>query len=149
MRKTLIASVALIAFAAVPVIAQQAPKPSGAPLGGDSAGSATKSVLPADGEGLYRATCQACHMADGRGGVGAGTIPSLAGNPKLASAAYPIVMAAQGRGAMPGFVDIMSPAQISAVVGYVCTHFGNKCAGDSSPAAVKRIVAGVQHRPAP
>jgi mono/diheme cytochrome c family protein len=120
-----------------------------APMGGDSSGSPAHSVIPADGEGVYRAICQACHMKDGKGGTGAGTIPALAANPRLGSASYVITMAAQGRGAMPGFVEMLSPAQISAVAGYVCTHFGNSCKGDTSPAAVKTLIAGVKHRPAP
>ena len=138
----------LIAFVAVPVIAQQAAKPAGPIVGGDSAGSATSAKLPSDGAGLYKAICQACHMADGKGGTGAGTIPALAANPRLAIAAYPILMVTQGRGAMPGFVDTMSPAQISEVVRYVCTHFGNHCEGDISPEVVKQMSTGIAHRPA-
>ena len=38
-------------------------------------------------EALYANVCQACHMADAKGAVGAGTIPALAANPRLAGAA--------------------------------------------------------------
>ncbi|NIJ06773.1 mono/diheme cytochrome c family protein [Sphingomonas vulcanisoli] len=146
MRKTLILSLALLA--AAPVIAQQASKTNAPVMGGDSTGSATHSTLPADGEGLYRGVCQSCHMPDGKGGTGAGTIPALAGNPRLTSSAYVILMVGQGRGGMPGFADLMTPAQIGEVARYVCTHFGNRCQGDASPETVKRVLASISHRPA-
>ena len=38
-----------------------------------------------DGEHLYRAICQGCHMADGKGAQGAGAYPALAANPRLAA----------------------------------------------------------------
>ena len=64
-------------------------------------------------------------MPDGKGAVGAGHYPALANNPKLASAAYPVVMVVNGRGAMPSFGSGLSDAQIADVVNYVRTHFGN------------------------
>ena len=148
MRKTLILSLSLLGLAAAPVIAQKAARTNAPVMGGDSAGSATRSSLPAEGEGLYRGICQGCHMPDGKGGTGAGTIPALAGNPRLASPAYVMLMVAQGRGDMPGFADMMNPAQIGEVTRYVCTHFGNKCQGDTSPETVKRVLASINHRPA-
>ncbi|MFN3520675.1 MAG: c-type cytochrome [Phenylobacterium sp.] len=97
-----------------------------APAGADSpGGGGTKVAVPRTGEEVYRAVCQACHMADGRGATGAGTIPSLAGNPRLAAAAYPIVVVAKGKGGMPWLAGTLSNAQIAEVVGYVRTHFGN------------------------
>jgi mono/diheme cytochrome c family protein len=84
-----------------------------------------KSVEPVTGEQVYKAVCQACHMADAKGGTGAGTIPALAGNKTLAVSAYPVMMIANGRGAMPWFRDMLKPAQIANVVNYVRTHFGN------------------------
>ena len=36
-----------------------------------------------DGAALYRGICQGCHMPDGRGAVGAGRYPPLAGNDRL------------------------------------------------------------------
>jgi len=80
---------------------------------------------PVTGQQVYTQVCQACHMANAKGGQGAAVIPALAGNPRLAIAAYPITMVVHGRGAMPGFTDILSPSQIANVVGYVRTHFGN------------------------
>lgn len=78
-----------------------------------------------DGEALFKAICQGCHMDNGQGAHGAGTYPALANNPKLAAQAYPLFMVAQGQGGMPGFKDALDDEQIAAVVGHVRTHYGN------------------------
>jgi mono/diheme cytochrome c family protein len=78
-------------------------------------------------------------MADGKGGAGAGVIPALAGNPRLAAGVYPVTLVVRGRGAMPGFTDLLSPAQIAAVVTYVRTDFGNHFEKPVSEAEVKAI----------
>ena len=112
-------SIALLLLTA-PVLAQA---PSG---GGDSAGaSANTTARPATGEKVYVQVCQACHMADGKGGGGAGHIPALAKNANLEDFSYPVSMILQGRGAMPPLGDMLDPAQIASVVTYVRTHFGN------------------------
>jgi mono/diheme cytochrome c family protein len=85
----------------------------------------TKVPKPVTGEQVYVTVCQSCHMAGGKGAEGAGRMPALAANPRLAAPAYPILMVARGRGAMPGFVGTLSPAQAAAVVTYIRTHFGN------------------------
>jgi mono/diheme cytochrome c family protein len=122
------ALVTLFALAATPALAQ----------GGDSAGSAsTKAPPPVTGEQVYQQVCQACHMADAKGGTGAGMIPALAKNPKLAEAGYPIGMVLQGRGAMPSLADLLSPAQIAGVVTYIRTHFGNNYRKPVTEADVK------------
>lgn len=92
-----------------------------------------------DGAALYSNICQGCHMADGRGAVGAGTYPALAGDDKLASAGYPIAIVVNGQKGMPGFAAMLSDDQIAEVVTYVRTHFGNHytdavSAGDVAPA---------------
>ena len=79
----------------------------------------------ADGESLYKGVCAACHMPDAKGGTGAGYYPALAGNPKLESSAYPVMLVMNGSKAMPSFKHSMSDAQIAAVVTYVRSHFGN------------------------
>lgn len=109
----MIPTVALFIMAG-PAFAQDAP-----------GGIGTKIPPPRSGEQIYRQVCQACHMADGKGATGAAAIASLAANPKLKFAAYPITIIAKGKGAMPWLTDILNPAQIAAVVGYVRTHFGN------------------------
>jgi mono/diheme cytochrome c family protein len=78
-------------------------------------------------------------MANAKGGQGAAVIPALAGNPRLAVAAYPIAMVVNGRGAMPGFTDLLNPTQIANVVGYVRTHFGNAYSKPVTPQEVARI----------
>lgn len=77
------------------------------------------------GEELYNNVCRACHMLDAEGATGAGTYPSLAANPNLEAAGYPVTMVIHGRRAMPPFGDMMNDAQIAAVVNYLRTHFGN------------------------
>jgi len=109
----------ILALAAAPALAQ-------APERGDSAGSATiKAAPPVTGEQVYTQVCQACHMADAKGGSSAATIPALANNPRLATAGYPISLILKGRGAMPSLADMLAPAQIANVTGYIRTHFGN------------------------
>jgi mono/diheme cytochrome c family protein len=110
-----------------------------APAVADEPGGLAKTSAPVTGEEVYTQVCQACHMADARGGQGAAAIPALAGNPRLAVAAYPIAMVVNGRGAMPGFTDILNPAQIANVVGYVRTHFGNAYAKPVTPEEVEKI----------
>jgi mono/diheme cytochrome c family protein len=112
--------------------------------GGGATGTYTPQ--PVTGEAIWGQTCQACHMADARGATGAATIPALAGNPKLAIAAYPITIVLIGKGAMPGFADTLSPAQIAAVITYARTHFGNRYAAPVTAADVTRIAASGAHR---
>jgi mono/diheme cytochrome c family protein len=113
-------AVAGLMFAASPSFAQA---PSG---GGDIAGSATVQIsTPVTGEQVYVQVCQACHMADAKGGSGAAAIPTLANNPKLATSGYPISLILKGRGAMPSLADMLAPEQIANVTGYIRTHFGN------------------------
>jgi len=77
------------------------------------------------GEELYNNICRGCHMGDAKGAGGAGAYPSLAANPNLESAGYPVTLIVRGRKAMPPFGDMMNDAQVAAVVNYLRTHFGN------------------------
>ena len=77
------------------------------------------------GEALYANICQACHMENGRGAVGAGVYPSLANNPKLESPSYLVYVVLHGVKAMPPMEMLLSDEQVAAVVDYVRTHFGN------------------------
>lgn len=105
----------LLAVAAVPLAAGRAQ---------DSAGGTTNVAISAEGEAVYRQICQACHMADARGGSGAGTgIPGLADNPRLADKAFAIQILVNGRGGMPWFTDMLTPPQIAAVLNHVRGHF--------------------------
>jgi mono/diheme cytochrome c family protein len=95
----------------------------------DSTGSRTFSsgfrFVEISGEELFANVCQGCHMPNALGAAGAGAYPPLASNPNLQISAYPIDLVVNGRRAMPGFGDMMSDAQVAAVVNYLRTHFGN------------------------
>ncbi len=94
-----------------------------------------------DGATMYRAVCQACHMPDARGAKGAGEYPALAGNPKLAAAAFPATRVLQGWGNMPSFAENMSDEQVAAVVNFVRTHFDNHYTDALTAADVQRLRA--------
>ena len=79
----------------------------------------------ADGQAVYAAACAGCHMPDGRGAVGAAAYPALAGDPRLAAAAYPVIRVLRGKGAMPPLGRLLSDEQVAAVVSYIRTNFGN------------------------
>jgi mono/diheme cytochrome c family protein len=115
--------------------AGQAPTPGR----GDSPGGYARIPAPVTGQQVYQQVCQACHMANAMGGTGAATIPALAGNPRLSASAYPISMVVHGRGAMPYFTDVLSPAQVAAVVTYVRTNFGNHYDKPVTEAEVKAL----------
>ena len=78
-----------------------------------------------DGEALYRTTCQACHMEDGRGDSGAGAHPPLADNPKMNSRHFLAGVILTGYHGMPRFGPMMSDEQVAAVTNYVRSNFGN------------------------
>jgi mono/diheme cytochrome c family protein len=92
-----------------------------------------------DGESLYKAICQGCHMADGKGAEGAAAYPALADNPKLASPLYPAVLVLKGRKAMPPFRAMLSDEQIAEVSNYVRSHLGNRFPGTLTPAEVQAL----------
>jgi len=91
------------------------------------------------GEALYRTTCQACHMEDGRGAMGAGAHPPLAGNPKMKSKHFLAGVILTGYHGMPRFGTMMSNEQVAAVTNYVCTHFGNDYPDPITPAQVAAL----------
>jgi mono/diheme cytochrome c family protein len=79
-----------------------------------------------DGESIYHAICQGCHMPDARGVQdGAGHYPALAQNPRVGAAPYILHNVIHGRYGMPAFGPALDDAQVAAVVTYVRTHFGN------------------------
>jgi mono/diheme cytochrome c family protein len=77
------------------------------------------------GEELFANVCQGCHMPDAAGATGAGNYPSLVSDKNLQESGYAIDLVVDGRRAMPPFGNMMSDAQIAAVVNYLRTHFGN------------------------
>lgn len=80
---------------------------------------------PKDGHEIYVFYCQACHMADAKGAAGAAVFPSLAANPRLAAPGYPISIIQRGKGGMPWFSDLLTPAQVADLVNYLRTSNGN------------------------
>ena len=106
---------AALALIATPVTAQEGPRTF----------SSGYRFVEMSGEELYNNVCRGCHMGDAKGAGGAGTYPSLAANPNLESAGYPVTLVVRGRKAMPPFGDMMNDAQVAAVVNYLRTHFGN------------------------
>ena len=94
----------------------------------DSAGatfSAGNKFTEQTGEALYANVCQACHMDQGQGAVGAGKYPALAKNEKLEAGGYAVSVILHGQNAMPPVGQMMSDDQVAAVVNYVRTNFGN------------------------
>ena len=90
----------------------------------DAPGNPISAQPSAEGQQLYEQICQACHMADAKGGAGAGTgVPALAGNPHLADKTFAITSVHEGRGGMPRFAGMLTDAQIAAVLTYVRGHF--------------------------
>jgi len=114
----------------------------------DVPGSGPSSVALSDeGRAVYEQICQACHMADAKGGDGAGAaIPALADNPNLANPTYPIGILLKGRGGMPWFTDILTPAQMAAVITYVRSHF-NAYPDPVTEADVQRLASGAGPSP--
>jgi mono/diheme cytochrome c family protein len=98
-----------------------------------------KPPVPVTGQQVYVMVCQACHMADGKGAVGAGSVPALASNPRLKIAAYPITMVMKGRGAMPWFNEMLTPAQTAAVITYIRTNMGNNYPEPVTPADIAKF----------
>jgi mono/diheme cytochrome c family protein len=95
-----------------------------------------------EGKEVYETICQACHMADAKGGDGAGAaIPALAGNANLADKDFFVHILLKGRAGMPWFNDMLTPAQIAAVATYVRSHFNNY-PEPVTEADVERVGAG-------
>ena len=95
-------------------------------------------------------------MPDGKGAVGAGHYPALAGDASAESSQFMALTLLGGRRNMPAFggtrrrghVLLASPTlndeQIAAVINYVRTHFGNHFTATRSP---RREVEGAATRP--
>ena len=107
-------------LAATPAAAQTVAPPATAPTF-----SRTFRFAEATGPDLYANVCQACHMQDGRGAVGAGAYPSLVDNKNLQAGGYPVSVVVNGLRGMPPLGPMLSNEQVAAVVNYVRTNFGN------------------------
>lgn len=108
------AATAAGAIFASPGLAQDRPGPGGA------------TEISAEGKEIYEQICQACHMADAKGGGESGAmIPALAGNKNLADKDYAVILLLKGRGGMPWFTDILDKQQIASVINYVRGDFND------------------------
>ncbi len=109
----------------------------------DAPGGGPSSVeISNEGKEVYETICQACHMADAKGGGGAGAaIPALADNANLAQKDFIVEILIKGRGGMPWFTDMLSQQQMAAVSTYVRSHF-NAYPDPVTEADVKRVAAG-------
>ena len=114
----------------------------------DGSGASSSVKIAAEGKQVYEEICQACHMADAKGGGGAGAvIPALAGNPKLADKDYPITMLLKGRAGMPWMTDILTHKQMAAVITYVRSHF-NTYPDVVTEADIDRVATAPPPKPA-
>ena len=112
---------------------------SGTGTAQDAPGGTTSVEVSTAGQQVYEEICQACHMADAKGGGQEGAmIPALAGNPRLANKDYPSIILLKGRGGMPWFTDILTRPQIASVLNYVRGHF-NDYHDEVTPADLDRI----------
>jgi mono/diheme cytochrome c family protein len=115
-------------------LAQSAAPPSSGP----TLSSGTK-FMQMTGEDLFASICQGCHMSDGNGAAGAAAYPSIANNKKLEASGYPVYVVVNGQRAMPPFGAMLSDDQVSAVVNYLRTHFGNDYRDAVTAADVKVV----------
>jgi mono/diheme cytochrome c family protein len=129
-----VAIAALLALSAPAALAENAaPHPSGPPV------STGFKFTEDNGADLYAGVCQACHMPDGKGAIGAGAYPSLAGDGNLAAGGYPVFVVVNGQRGMPPVGFMMNDEQVAAVVNYVRTHFGNNYPDAVKPEDVKAL----------
>ena len=109
----------------------------------------TKHPVTADektrGKAIYVDNCASCHGPDGRGV--AGVAPALAGASSVAGKQADTAIRAvlQGFephgewGVMPSFAEVFAPQEVSDVVNYVRTAWGNAGAGSVTSAQVTRL----------
>ncbi|GGA87269.1 hypothetical protein GCM10011521_27090 [Arenimonas soli] len=135
-----------LGLAALPAMGQDAPDPEAL----SQRASMDGRIQARDGKAIYEQVCQGCHMSEGRGAVGAGNYPALAGNPKAASAPYLAVTILKGRRNMPAFgsdrsqelfvgQSWMDDEQVAAVVNYLRTNLGNRYTDPISAADVAAL----------
>src|SRR6266702_3747277 len=94
-----------------------------------------------DGESIFKTVCQGCHMPDGTGAIGAGRYPALAGNLKLKTAVYPILVVVNGQKAMPSFGASLDDTQVANIVNYIRSHLGNSYRDTVTAENVKSVRA--------
>ena len=121
MRRTIIAVGIVFAGLFVGTIATNV----GAQGIGDTSNTGAQVAGGEGGEQVYREICQTCHQAHAEGSVGAGVVPALAKNPKLADADWMVTTVLKGRGGMPAFAEMLTPEQVADVTTFVRSHFND------------------------
>lgn len=80
-----------------------------------------------DAAKLYADSCSACHQGKGEGIQGA--FPALAGNTFVQGPPEPVAaVILNGRGGMPAFRNDLDDEQVSALMSYVRSSWGNNAA---------------------
>ena len=75
-------------------------------------------------QSLFNDNCSACHQTSGKGVKGA--FPALAGDPFVQGDATPVLATVlAGRAGMPSFKDDLTDADLSSILTYVRTTWGN------------------------
>ncbi|MGK7753072.1 MULTISPECIES: c-type cytochrome [unclassified Roseovarius] len=141
---TLTALSLCISVVATSVLAQQGSEPKTPQIkkpGAGTLGATTESFVGTDGATLYRRACSGCHGPEGGGVMGAAAYPALAGNPRLASARYPVNLVIEGNGAMPSFAEWLDDEQVAAVVNYLRSNLGNEYDGQLTAEDVAQMRA--------
>lgn len=100
---------------------------------------AAETLPQREGKALYNAICSGCHMADGRGAVGAGAYPALANSAFVESPEAVAQWIIKGYRAMPPLGGVMDDEQIAAIVNYLRKDLGNNYEGEITAAEVADI----------
>ena len=101
---------ALLAFAALAAVATAAARADGM-----------------DGKTLFLKNCAACHQPTGKGLPGA--FPALAGNKFVQGKSTDVAtVLLKGRGGMPDFSESLSDQDISTILSFVRSSWGNQAA---------------------
>ena len=105
-----------------------------------AAAAVPSAVWAATPQSLFNDNCSACHQTTGKGVKGA--FPALAGDPFVQGDAAPMLATVlSGRAGMPAFKDDINDADLSSILTYVRTSWGNKgkpvTAADVAAARVK------------
>lgn len=89
------------------------------------AGAASSTLAAPPGQTLYADNCSACHQVTGKGVKGA--FPALAGSPLVQGDGKTMAgVVLNGRAGMPAFKDDLSDAELTGLLNYVRTAWGNK-----------------------
>jgi mono/diheme cytochrome c family protein len=86
--------------------------------------AAASTAFAATPQSLFNDNCSACHQTTGKGVKGA--FPALAGDPFVQGDATPVMATVlAGRAGMPAFKDDINDADLSSILTYVRTSWGN------------------------